>query len=184
MEKNRCCWTNGVEDIYIKYHDEEWGVPVHDDHKLFEMLLLESFQAGLSWITILKKRENFRKAFDNFDVDKIAQYDEKKKETLRQDAGIIRNRLKIDAAVSNALIFKEIQKEYGSFDRYLWGYTNNKIIYGKEMVTHSELSDQIALDLKKRGGKFLGTVIIYSFLQATGVVNDHERTCFKYHGHE
>lgn len=178
----RCCWAENVEDIYIKYHDEEWGEPVYDDHKLFEMLLLESFQAGLSWITILKKRENFRNAFDQFDVIKISTYGEEKVTSLLADAGIVRNKLKVRAAISNAKIFIDIQKEYGSFSEYLWGYTNHDIVYGTKFLTHSPLSDRIANDLKKRGGKFLGTVIIYAYLQAVGVINDHEKECFKYHG--
>lgn len=181
MDKKRCFWADDAEDIYKKYHDEEWGIPVYDDHKLFEMLLLESFQAGLSWITILKKRENFRAAFDNFDVEKVAAYDETKIEELRSNKGIIRNRLKIKAAVKNAQIFMGIQKEYGSFSTYLWNYTDGKVIkcHG-DMPTHTSLSDTISKDLYDRGMRFAGTVIIYSFLQATGVVNDHEKGCFLY----
>ncbi|MGX8834277.1 DNA-3-methyladenine glycosylase I [Amedibacillus sp. YH-ame6] len=182
MEKKRCCWAEHVEEVYINYHDQEWGVPVHDDHKLFEMLLLESFQAGLSWITILKKRENFREAFDHFDVHKVATYDENKIQELKGNAGIIRNGLKIKAAIKNAQIFIDIQKEYGSFSNYLWHFTDyNVILGGEEMVTHSPLSDMISKDLYDRGMRFVGTVIIYSYLQAVGVINDHEKACYLYH---
>lgn len=181
MEKKRCCWAEGVEAIYVRYHDEEWGVPVHDDHKLFEMLLLESFQAGLSWITILKKREHFRAAFDHFDVEKVAAYKEDKIEELLNDKGIIRNRLKIKAAIKNAQIFMQIQKEYGSFDAYLWHFTNNQIIPRSDpMPVSTPLSDTISSDLYQRGMRFVGTVIIYSYLQAVGVINDHEKDCFLY----
>lgn len=180
MEKKRCFWAEGVEEIYVKYHDEEWGVPVHDDHKLFEMLILESFQAGLSWLTILKKREAFRQAFDQFDVERVAAYDEQKMEELMQNPGIVRNRRKITAAVQNAQVFLQIQKEFGSFASYLWGFTDGNIIYASsdERPTHTSLSDTISKDLKKRGMNFVGTVIIYSYLQAVGVVNDHENDCF------
>ena len=181
MEKIRCRWAQNVEDIYITYHDEEWGVPVYDDHKLFEMLLLESFQAGLSWITILKKRKNFEKAFDHFDVHKVANYQEDKCEELRNNPDIIRNRLKIKAAVKNAQIFLQIQEEYGSFSTYIWHFTNGKIIpASEEMRTHSPLSDAISKDLYDRGMRFVGTVIIYSYLQAIGVINDHEPDCYLY----
>lgn len=178
-DKQRCFWAQGVADIYIQYHDHEWGIPVHDDQKLFEMLVLESFQAGLSWITILKKRENFRKAFDQFNIDKILHYDETKILALMNDKGIIRNRLKIQATISNALIFREIQVEYGSFANYLWSHTNHEVVYlqSDQVPTHTPLSDQIAKELKKRGMKFFGTVIVYAYLQAVGVVNDHERSC-------
>lgn len=179
-EKKRCGWAENVDDIYVRYHDEEWGKPVYDDHKLFEMLVLESFQAGLSWITILKKRENFRRAFDDFDVDAIMHYDEAKVASLMQDKGIIRNQLKIRAAISNAKIFRSLQEEYGSFHEYLWQYTDHQIIIraDEEMPTHTALSDQIAADLKARGMKFFGTIIVYSYLQACGIVNDHEADCF------
>lgn len=178
MEKKRCHWVKD-DELYSKYHDEEWGRATYDDSKLFEMLLLESFQAGLSWLTILKKRESFRKAFDQFDVQKVACYDEEKKEALRLDAGIIRNRLKIKASVRNAQIFIEIQKEYGSFSNYLWHFTNGLVIPASDPVpVHTPLSDQIASDLQKRGMRFVGTTIIYSYLQAVGVVNDHEKGCF------
>lgn len=180
MERKRCSWAEGVEEIYVTYHDEEWGVPVYDDRKLFEMLILEGFQAGLSWITILKKRENFRKAFDNFDVVKVANYQDDKLEELRRNEGIIRNRLKIKGAVRNAQVFIEIQNEFGSFSEYLWNYTNHEIKYIKdqEMPITTPLSDAISKDLKKRGMTFVGSVIMYSFLQAVGVVNDHSKTCY------
>ena len=168
-----------VNEIYTKYHDEEWGEPVHNDPRLYEMLILESFQAGLSWSCILNKRENFRKAFDNFDIAKIINYDEAKIQELQNNAGIIRNKLKIKATVNNSKIFKQIQKEYGSFDKYIWGFTNNKIIYEVDKVS-SELSDTISRDLKKRGMTFVGTIIIYSYLQAVGIINSHESQCFKH----
>lgn len=178
-EIKRCFWANPENENYIKYHDKEWGKPVYDDHKLLEMLILESFQAGLSWECILNKRENFRKAFDNFELEKICNYTEKKIEELRQDEGIIRNRLKIKASIKNSKIFKEIQKEYGSFSNYIWHFTNNEVIYeiGK---TNSKLSDTISKDLKKRGMSFVGTTIIYSYLQAVGVIYSHEKGCFLY----
>ena len=179
----RCHWAENVVDVYRKYHDEEWGVPVHDDHKLFEMLLLESFQAGLSWLTILKKREAFREAFDNFDVHKVAAYDEKKIAELKENKGIIRNKLKIKAAIRNANIFIDIQKEYGSFSAYLWHFTDNKVILtdGKELIASTPLSVAISKDLYSRGMRFVGTVIIYSYLQAVGVVNDHSEDCYLFH---
>ena len=170
---NRCKWAMNVNEIYTKYHDEEWGEPVHDDQKLYEMLILESFQAGLSWSCILNKRENFRKAFDNFDIDKIINYDEIKIQELQKNEGIIRNKLKIKATINNSKIFKQIQKEYGSFDKYIWSFTNNKTIYEFDKVS-SELSDTISRDLKKRGMTFVGTIIIYSYLQAVGIINSHE----------
>ena len=176
---NRCKWAMNVNEIYTKYHDEEWGEPVHDDQKLYEMLILESFQAGLSWSCILNKRENFRKAFDNFDIDKIINYDEIKIQELQKNEGIIRNKLKIKATINNSKIFKEIQKEYGSFDKYIWGFTNNETIYEFDKVS-SELSDTISRDLKKRGMTFVGTIIIYSYLQAVGIINSHESQCFKH----
>ena len=180
----RCEWCLSSE-IYIKYHDTEWGVPVFDDQKHFEFLSLESAQAGLSWITILKKRENYRKAYDNFDPKKVSRYTEAKKAKLLADAGIVRNRLKIDASINNARLFLEIQKEFGSFSNYLWGFSNGKPVIGKwkaleEIPSSTGLSDKIALDLKKRGFKFLGSVIIYSHLQAAGIVNDHLTDCFRY----
>ena len=177
---NRCKWAMNVNEIYTKYHDEEWGEPVHDDQKLYEMLILESFQAGLSWSCILNKRENFRKAFDNFDMNKIINYDEAKIQELQNNEGIIRNKLKIKATINNSKIFKEIQKEYGSFDKYIWSFTNNETIYEFDKVS-SELSDLISRDLKKRGMTFVGTIIIYSYLQAVGIINSHEIQCFKHH---
>lgn len=176
---NRCKWAMNVNEIYTKYHDEEWGEPVHDDQRLYEMLILESFQAGLSWSCILNKRENFKKTFDNFDIDKIINYDEIKIQELQKNEGIIRNKLKIKAAINNSKIFKEIQKEYGSFDKYIWSFTNNETIYEFDKVS-SELSDLISRDLKKRGMTFVGTIIIYSYLQAVGIINSHEIQCFKH----
>lgn len=176
---NRCKWAMNVNEIYTKYHDEDWGEPVHDDQRLYEMLILESFQAGLSWSCILNKRENFRKAFDNFDIDKIINYDEIKIQELQNNAGIIRNKLKIKATINNSKIFKEIQKEYGSFDKYIWSFTNNETIYEFDKIS-SELSDTISRDLKKRGMTFVGTIIIYSYLQAVGIINSHESQCFKH----
>ena len=176
---NRCTWAMNVNEIYTKYHDEEWGEPIHDDQKLYEMLILESFQAGLSWSCILNKRENFRKAFDNFDINKIINYDENKIKVLQNNEGIIRNKLKIKATINNSKIFKEIQKEYGSFDKYIWSFTNNQTIYEFDKVS-SELSDTISRDLKKRGMTFVGTIIIYSYLQAVGIINSHESQCFKH----
>ena len=176
---NRCKWAMNVNEIYTKYHDEDWGEPVHDDQRLYEMLILESFQAGLSWSCILNKRENFRKAFDNYDIDKIINYDEIKIQELQNNAGIIRNKLKIKATINNSKIFKEIQKEYGSFDKYIWSFTNNETIYEFDKIS-SELSDTISRDLKKRGMTFVGTIIIYSYLQAVGIINSHESQCFKH----
>lgn len=183
MSKKRCGWCEG-DPLYEAYHDEEWGVPNYDDHKFFEFLILESFQAGLSWITILRKRENFRKAFDDFDYRKIAAYTDKKKEELRQNKGIIRNKLKINAAVTNAQKFMEIQQQYGSFSDYIWEFVNHKPIkntledYRKGPAT-TEISDQISKDLKKKGFKFMGSTIVYSLMQAMGLVNDHEELCFR-----
>lgn len=173
----RCCWVNPKNERYIHYHDNEWGVPVHDDHRLFEMLILECFQAGLSWECVLNKREAFCKAFDNFDLERVSTYNEEKLEILRNNQAIIRNRLKIQAAVTNARIFREIQHQYGSFSCYLWHWTDGKIIYetGK---THSELSDMISKDLKKCGMKFVGTTVIYAYLQAVGVIWSHDADCF------
>lgn len=178
MEKVRCKWCNLKNKIYADYHDSEWGVESHDDAYLFELLLLESFQAGLSWECILNKRENFRISFSNFDYSVIALYDEKKIEELMKDSGIIRNRLKIKAAINNAKIFMEIQKKYGSFDKHIWSFTNNKIIKGNGTSTTSSLSDKISLDLSSKGMKFVGSTIVYSYLQAIGVINDHESICF------
>ena len=178
MNKIRCSWA-GPDEIYIKYHDEEWGVPTYDDRELFEMLVLESFQAGLSWITILKKRENFKKAFDNFNVLKVAEYNNKKVEELCSNEGIIRNKSKITSAINNAKVFIEIQNEFGSFSDYIWGFTNGKIIKA-EYLTESDLSKEISKDLKKRGMKFVGPTIIYSFLESIGVIDNHEKNCFKF----
>ncbi|NBI65974.1 DNA-3-methyladenine glycosylase I [Pseudoflavonifractor sp. 60] len=182
MELTRCRWADPASELYIAYHDQEWGVPEHDDRKLFEMLILEGFQAGLSWITILKKREAFRKAFDNFDPSVVAQYGSEKLAELMADPGIVRNRRKIEASVTNAAAFLEIQKEFGSFDRYLWGFTDGQVILNTDdqVRASSELSDRVSADLKRRGMKFVGTVIIYSFLQAVGMVNDHETCCWRY----
>lgn len=176
----RCRWADPNSELYIAYHDNEWGRPEHDDRKLFEMLTLEGFQAGLSWLTILKKREAFRRAFDNFQPDVIVQYGPEKVEALMADAGIVRNRRKIEAAIRNAGVYLSIQREVGSFDRYLWSFTGGKVILNTddEARAHTELSDRISKDLKHRGMSFVGTTIIYAFLQAVGVVNDHELSCF------
>ena len=177
---NRCGWAKGEKDIL--YHDTEWGVPSHDDGYIFEMLILEGFQAGLSWNTILQKRENFRKAFDNFDYSKIAEYNETKLKELLKNEGIIRNRLKINSTVTNALAFMKIQEEFGSFAKYIWNFIDNKRIINKwkelsEVPATSEISDKISKDLKKRGFKFVGSTIIYSFLQAIGIIDDHLISC-------
>ena len=177
---NRCGWAKGEKDIL--YHDTEWGVPSHDDGYIFEMLILEGFQAGLSWNTILQKRENFRKAFDNFDYRKIAEYDETKLNELLKNEGIIRNRLKINSTVTNARAFMKTQEEFGSFAKYIWNFTDEKRIINKwkelsEVPATSELSDKISKDLKKRGFKFVGSTIIYSFLQAIGIIDDHLMSC-------
>ena len=184
MTKQRCWWC-GEDPLYIEYHDTEWGTPVYDDASLFEFLILETFQAGLSWITILRKRENFRKAFDNFDYQKIATYDEVKVQSLLQDAGIIRNKLKVRATISNAVAFMEVQKEYGSFSKYIWGFVDGKPITNslkskEEVPPNTPLSDAISKDLKKRGFKFVGSTVIYAHMQATGMVNDHLTNCFRY----
>jgi DNA-3-methyladenine glycosylase I len=182
--KKKCGWCLG-DPLYEAYHDKEWGVPVKDDQTLFEFLTLETFQAGLSWITVLRKRENFRKAFDQFNYRKIAQYDESKIATLLQDAGIIRNRLKVRATVSNAQAFIKVQDEFGSFSDYIWGFVAGKPIqnqledYRKGPAT-TPLSDAISKDLKKRGFKFVGSTVVYAHMQATGMVNDHEISCFRY----
>lgn len=178
----RCFWVDEKSEIYTKYHDEEWGVPKFDDKELFELLVLESFQAGLSWITVLKKREAFRKSFDNFDVKKVAIYNENKVKELLQNPAIIRSNGKINAAINNAKIFIQIQKEFGSFSKYIWNFTNGKVIKNTtgETIVSSPLSDKISIDLKKRGMKYVGTVIIYSYLQAIGVLDDHDKDCFKY----
>lgn len=180
--KKRCQWVEGKEEIYLNYHDNEWGKAVFDDKILFEMLILECFQAGLSWITILKKRESFRKAYDNFDIEKIINYDDNKVEELMNNELIIRNKLKIEASINNAKIFKEIQKEFGSFSNYIWGFTDNKIIKNTEenYQTKSYTSDIITKDLKKRGMKFVGSVTIYSYLEAIGIIDNHTTECYLY----
>ncbi len=174
----RCRWVNMKNPLYIKYHDEEWGVPLHEDQKLFELLILEGFQAGLSWETVLNKRENFREAFEGFDPAVIASYDEETCESLRQNPGIIRNKLKIHGSVKNAAAFLNIQKEFGSFDRYLWGFSDFHTVQEPyDLRTTSPLSDQISKDLKKRGMTFVGSTIIYSYLQACGIINAHGQEC-------
>jgi DNA-3-methyladenine glycosylase I len=180
----RCQWVNN-DQIYIDYHDHEWGIPLHDDDKLFEFLILEGFQAGLSWITILRKRDNFRKAFDNFKALKIVKYDEHKISALMQNTGIIRNRLKIKGTITNARLFLEIQQEFGSFDTYIWQFTNGQVINNQQNSTKcipasSAISDTMSKALKKRGFKFIGTTICYAFMQATGMVNDHLINCVSY----
>ena len=184
MEKIRCDWST-KDPLFIAYHDNEWGVPLHDERQLFEFLILETFQAGLSWITVLRKRDNFRKAFDNFEFKKIALYDEDKVQELLQNGGIIRNKLKVRAAISNANAFMEIQKEFGSFDKYIWGFvkgkpiqTNRKLM--SEITSTTETSDKLSKDLKKRGFKFVGSTVIYANMQATGMVNDHIESCFRF----
>lgn len=182
MEKIRCGWCE-KDDLYRKYHDEEWGRPVYDDETIFEFLILESFQAGLSWYTILSKRENFRKAFDYFDYNKVAVYSDQKIEELMNNSGIIRNKLKICAAVTNARKFLEVQEEFGSFSKYIWGFIDGRPIDNKpkalsEVPATTEISDKISKDLKKRGFKFVGSTVIYAHMQATGMVNDHIETCF------
>ena len=177
----RCRWLNLGNEAYVKYHDEEWGRPLHDDKKLYELLILECFQAGLSWECVLNKRENFRAAFDNFDIDKVRAYDDTKKQELMNDPGIIRNRLKIQAAVNNSMVFKAIQKEYGSFSDYIWSFTDGKVVMEEFTVrTTSPLSDAISKDLKKRGMTFVGSTIMYSFLQSMGVINGHSKDCMCY----
>lgn len=183
--KNRCFWVSD-DPLYIAYHDTEWGVPVYDDDTLFEFLILETFQAGLSWITVLKKRENFRKAFDNFDYKKIANYTENHIEELLQNEGIIRNKLKVKATITNAQAFLKIQDEFGSFSKYIWGFVNgtpikNKFKTKQEVPATTQISDTISKDLKKRGFKFVGSTVIYAHMQATGMVNDHTTDCFRYH---
>lgn len=184
MEKVRCSWCES-SDLYKNYHDTEWGVPVYDDQKLFEFLTLETFQAGLSWITVLKKRENFREAFDNFDYKKIAQYNDNKFNELIQNAGIIRNKLKVKAAISNAQAFMQVQKEFGSFSKYIWDFVDGKPITNSfktltEVPSTTPLSDTISKDLKNRGFKFVGSTVVYAHMQATGMVNDHITSCFRY----
>jgi DNA-3-methyladenine glycosylase I len=180
----RCPWPSD-DKLMIEYHDKEWGIPVHNDRKLFEFLLLEGFQAGLSWKTILHKRKNFRKAFDNFDFNKIAKYDRKKINSLLKDEGIIRNKMKIEAAILNAKAFIQVRKEFGTFDKYIWSFVNykpikNKFTHLKELPAKTELSDKISEDLRRRGFKFVGSTIVYAHMQATGMVNDHLVSCFRY----
>lgn len=182
-EKIRCGWCL-KDDLYKQYHDEEWGVPLHDDDKLFELLCLEGAQAGLSWYTVLSKRDNYRKAFDQFNAKKIANYDDAKAETLLQNPGIIRNRLKVYAFIQNAKAFLAVQKEFGSFDKYIWQFVGGKPILNrratlKEVPAKTELSDAMSKDLLKRGFKFVGSTICYAFMQASGMVNDHVADCFK-----
>ena len=183
-EIHRCGWS--VSDpIYIDYHDKEWGVPVHDDQKLFEFLVLEGAQAGLSWLTVLKKREGYRKAFAEFDPEKVARFTEKRVEKLLQDTSIIRNKLKVNSAVTNAKAFLKVQEEFGSFDKYIWGFTDGKVIHNKwkslkEIPPKTKESDAMSKDLIKRGFKFVGSTIMYAHMQATGMVNDHVVECFRH----
>lgn len=182
-EKNRCSWCL-KDELYMQYHDEEWGRPQHDDRHLFEMLCLEGAQAGLSWYTILKKRENYRKAFDNFDATKIAKYSDKKKEALLLDEGIVRNRLKVNAFVLNAKAFLEVQKEFGTFDKYIWQFVGGKPLVNivktmSDVAAKTAISDAMSKDLLKRGFKFVGSTICYAFMQATGMVDDHVEGCWK-----
>lgn len=175
-QKNRCAWAASNE-LFFDYHDKEWGVPVHDDRLLFEMLNLEGAQAGLSWLTILKKRANYRKAFDNFNAKKIVRYTTAKKKSLMKDEGIVRNRLKIEAVVGNAQAFLDVQKEFGSFDRYIWSFTDGKPIGKQDPVA---ISERMSKDLKKRGFRFVGATICYAFMQAVGILNDHSKECFRF----
>ena len=182
--KKRCEWSTS-EQIYIDYHDKEWGVPVYDDRQLFEMIILDGAQAGLSWLTILKKRDNYRKVFDNFDAKKVAKYDSKKFDELMNNPGIIRNKLKIKSAIDNAKHFLEVQKEFGSFSNYIWQFVGDKPIVNKwktlkEIPAKTKESDEMSKDLKKRGFKFVGSTICYAFMQAAGMVNDHTMDCFRY----
>lgn len=184
MKKQRCGWCVG-DPLYEAYHDQEWGVPVYDDATIFEFLILETFQAGLSWITVLRKRENFKKAFDNFDYKTIANYKQPKIDSLLQDAGIIRNKLKVNATITNAQSFMKVQQEFGSFSKYIWSFVDGKPIKNaikdyKSAPATTEISDALSKDLKKRGFKFVGSTVIYAHMQATGMVNDHEVSCFRY----
>ena len=184
MKKHKCGWCVG-DALYEDYHDQEWGVPVYDDATIFEFLILETFQAGLSWITVLRKRENFRNAFDNFDYKKIAKYNQDKFDALLQDAGIIRNKLKVKATITNAQAFMNIQEEFGSFSKYIWAFVDgkpikNKLKNYKDAPANTALSDALSKDLKKRGFKFVGSTVVYAHMQATGMVNDHEVGCFRY----
>ncbi|OEY73050.1 DNA-3-methyladenine glycosylase I [Salegentibacter salarius] len=185
MEKlNRCGWCEG-DELYEAYHDNEWGVPVYDDDTIFEFLILETFQAGLSWITVLRKRENFREAFDNFDYKKIANYSEEKIQELLQNPGIIRNKLKVRATVTNAKAFMEVQKEFSSFSKYIWDFVDgdpiqNEVEDYKNAPATTAISDKLSKDLKKKGFKFVGSTVLYAHMQATGMVNDHEISCFRH----
>lgn len=176
----RCFWVDEKSEIYVKYHDKEWGNPKFDDRDLLELLILEGFQAGLSWLTVLKKRQAFRVEYENFDVEKVANFDEKKIAKMLANKEIIRSEQKIRASILNAKIFMKIQKEFGSFSDYIWGFTGHKVVYNSDgkVIVSNELSDKISKDLKKRGMKYVGTVIVYSYLQAIGVVNDHDKKCF------
>lgn len=183
-QRPRCGWAKSTSPGYLKYHDQEWGRPVHDDRHLFEMLTLEGAQAGLSWSTILRKRENYRRAFARFDPKKVARFDARKRKALMADPGIVRNRLKIDSTVSNARAFLDVQREFGSFDRYLWAFVEGRPVVNRPAGMHgvparTELSDRVSKDLRKRGFRFVGSTIIYAFLQAVGVVDDHTRDCFR-----
>jgi len=183
-DRRTCSWPT-EDPLLTEYHDREWGVPLHNDRKLFEFLVLEGFQAGLSWLTILRKRDNFRKAFDGFNFNKVAMYDRRKIDSLLKDSGIIRNRLKIEGAVANAKAFIRVREEFGTFDKYIWGFTGGKPVNNgfrslKELPARTELSDLISSDLKKRGFKFVGSTIAYAHMQATGMVNDHIRDCYRY----
>ena len=182
---NRCKWVPDGNEIYTEYHDTEWGVPLHDDRLLFEAIILDGVQAGLSWLTVLKKREHYRKVYDNFDARKVVRYKKDKIEKLLNDKGIIRNRLKINASITNAEAFLRIQKEFGSFDKYIWSFVDGSPIINKwktmsDIPTRSNESDLMSSDLKKRGFKFIGTTICYAFMQATGMINDHTIDCFRY----
>lgn len=179
--KKRCAWCNLKNQKYVEYHDNEWGVANFDDKYLFEMLILESFQAGLSWECVLNKRDSFRQTYDNFDLEKVCNYDEKKKQELISNAEIIRNKLKVNASINNAKIFRDIKNEFGTFYNYLKTFTNGETYY-EVGLTSSELSDKISKDLKKRGMKFVGTTIIYSYLQAIGIINSHDKDCFMHKG--
>lgn len=183
--KRRCAWAENTNPSYLKYHDREWGVPVHNDRRLFEFLILEGAQAGLSWSTILNKRENYRKAYDNFDAGKIARYKSGQVRLLMKNSGIVRNRLKIRASILNARVFLKIQKEFGSFDKYIWQFVGDKPArnrwrHQKAVPAKTGQSDAMSADLKKRGFKFVGSTICYAFMQAVGMVNDHTMTCFRY----